>query len=130
MKLAAGALAVFLALPAVTPFGGAHGKQDDKAFQDAFKKFQDDFSRANAGEDEKIDAVRAFAQLKSERVVKTLAPSLTRGPLKVRMAVAREFGGFTTVAGVPEVLVGALKTYETAGKRTNGIRILALRSLG
>jgi hypothetical protein len=130
MKLAAGAFLVFLALPSYAPFGTAHGKQDDKVLQEAFRKYQEVFNRPRATEDEKIDAVRALAYHKDERVVKVLARSFTQPSVKVSMAVARELGGFANVSGAPEALVGALKTFECGGRRTNGIRILAIRSLG
>lgn len=122
MKLAAGVFIVFVALP-------AHS-QDDKALQDALRKFGDDFTRAGAGDADKIAAVRTLAQYKSERTARALTPSLTRGSVKVREAVARELGNFHNVDGVPDSLIFALKTYESTGKKTNGIRIHALRSLG
>lgn len=122
VKLAAGVFLVLITLPAYP--------QDDKALQEALRRFQSDFTRAGAGDDEKIGAIRALAQYKSERVARALSPSLTRGSVKVRMAVAREFGGFVNVTGVPDALVLALKTYEATGKKTDGIRIHALRSLG
>ncbi len=123
MKLAAGFFfVVLLAVPAYP--------QDDKALQDALRKFNDDFTRAGAGNDEKIASIRALSEYKADRVVKALTPSLTHGSLPVRMAVARELGGFHTVSSAPDALVVALRTYETAGKKMDGIRIHALRSLG
>ena len=122
MKLAAGFFFVVLAVPAYS--------QDDKALQDALRRFNDEFSRSAAGNDEKIAAIHALSEFKADRVVKALAPSLTHGSLPVRMAVARELGGFHTVSSAPDALLVALKTYESAGKRTDGIRIHALRSLG
>lgn len=122
MKLTAGCLVLLFALPVQS--------QDDAILRDALRKFNDEFTRSGSGDDEKITAVRALAQYRSDRVVRALSPSLTHGSLKVRMAVARELGGFHNVAAAPEALVVALKTYESTGKKTDGIRIFALRSLG
>src|SRR5437870_11926167 len=108
MKLAAGAIAVFLAFPVQA--------QEDKSLQNALRKVEDGFNRRCAGDDEKIDAIKALAQFKAERVVKTLTPSLTHGSIKVRMAVARELGNFANVNGTPEALIATLKTYETGAK--------------
>ena len=123
MKLAAaGALVVFLAIPAQA--------QDDKAILEALRKFQDDYGRPRASEDERIDAVRALARFHDGRVVKALAPCFTRSSVKVSMAVARELGAFANLPVAVETLVNALKSYECGGRRTNGIRILVIRSLG
>jgi len=122
VKLAAGCLLLLMSVPA--------SSQDDAVLRDALRKFNDDFSRAGGGDDERIIAVRALGQYRTDRVVRALSPSLTHGSVKVRMAVARELGGFHNVPSAPEALVGALKTYESSGKKTDGIRILALRSLG
>lgn len=104
--------------------------QEDLVLRDALRKFNDDFTRTGAGDDEKIVAVKSLAQYKTDRTARALTPSLTHGSLKVRMAVARELGGFANVPAAPEALVAALKAYESSGKKTDGIRILALRSLG
>lgn len=122
MKLAAGLFVVLLAFP-------AHSG-DDQALQEALRKFNDDFTRPRAGNDERIAAIHTLAEHKSDRVVKVLSPSLARGSLQVRMAVAHELGSFQGVAAAAEALIVALKTYETAGRNTDGIRIHALRSLG
>jgi len=115
-------LVVVLALP-------AHSG-DDQVIQDALRKFNDEFTRPGAGNDEKIGAIRALAQYHNDRVVKALSPSLSRGSLQVRMSVAHELGGFLGVPAAPEALVVALRAYETSGRKTDGIRIHALRSLG
>jgi hypothetical protein len=121
VKLAAGFFVVLLALPAHTG--------EEAALQDALRKFSDDFARG-PGNDERIAAIRTLCQFKSERVVKTLSPSLTKGTLQVRMAVAHELGAFPGIPVASEALVGALRSYESSGKNTDGIRIHALRSLG
>jgi HEAT repeat protein len=122
VKLATGAFLVLLAVPAYP--------QDDKVHLEAIRRFQEEFGRAGAGDDEKIGALKDLAQFKSERTAKTLAYSLTHGSVKVRMATARELGAFSGINGVPDTLVVALRSYEGGGKKTNGIRILALQSLG
>ena len=122
MKLAAGCFVLLSSVPVLC--------QDETVLRDALRKFSEDFSRSGAGDEEKIAAVKALAQYRTDQVVRTLSPALTHGSVKVRMAVAREMGGFQSVPAAPEALVAALKTYETSGKKTDGIRILSLRSLG
>jgi hypothetical protein len=122
VKLAACLFVVLLAFP-------AHSG-DDQVLQEALRKFSDDFTRPGAGNDERVAAIHALAEHKSDRVVKALSPSLLRGSLPVRMAVARELGGFQGVSSASEALVATLRSYESGGRKTDGIRIHALRSLG
>ncbi len=127
MRIASGVL--FLCGLAGAPALAAPG-QDDRVLDQVVRKFNDDFYRLNADENDKIAAVRELAQYRHSRVVKTLTPVMTKAPVLVRVATARELSRFQSVEGVSQALVGALRSSENARLKTSGVRIEVLRSLG
>ncbi len=104
--------------------------QDDKTFQPAIKKFQDDYYRIGAKDDEKIAAVNALAAYKHDRIVKVLAPLLTEASLPVRIMTARALCSFAGVESAPHELLGALQAQANSGKKQAAVRIEILRGLG
>lgn len=122
MSLTAGALIGFLSL--FTP------PQNDSTFDLPLKKFQEDFYRRGAKDDDKIAAMRALAQYRHERIVKVLAPLLTESTLAVRVMTARELGLFGGVEAAPRELLAALRSPANAGKKESMVRIEILRGLG
>jgi hypothetical protein len=104
--------------------------QDDKALSQAIKKFQHDFSRPGAGDDEKINAIQYLAQIHHDQVVKAFSPLLTSDSLAVRMMVARTLSQFAGVAEAPKELLGALQSTANAGRKWSAVRIEILRGLG
>jgi len=103
---------------------------DDTTFQPALKRFQADYYKLGAKDDEKILAVRALAQYHHEKIVRALAPFLTEAPLQVRLMTARELGQFAGVEAAPKELYAALKSPANAGKHEAAVRIEILRGLG
>lgn len=122
MSLTAGALIGFLSL--FTP------PQDEQTFQPALKKFQEDYYRRGARDDDRIAAVRALAQYRHERIVRTLAPLMTEASLAVRVMTARELGQFGGIDAAPRELLTALRSPSNAGKKETAVRIEILRGLG
>lgn len=104
--------------------------QDEKAIPLAIKKFQHDFSRPGAGDDEKINAVQYLAQIHHDQVVKALGPLLTTDSLAVRIMVARTFSQFAGVEEAPKELLAALQAQANSGKKWSAVRIEILRGLG
>jgi hypothetical protein len=103
---------------------------DETTFQPALRKFQQEYYKLGAKDDEKIVAVRALAQVRHEKIVRLLAPLLTEAPLQVRLMTARELGQFVGVDAAPHELHAALKSPANAGKREAAVRIEILRGLG
>jgi hypothetical protein len=127
MRFASGVLLAFgmTGLPAL-----ASPPQDAKIVDQVLRKFNDDFYRLNADENDKIAAIREIAQYRHPRVVKALAPVMAKAPILVRVATARELSRFEKVEGVSQALVGALRSPENARLKTSAVRIEVLRSLG
>lgn len=122
MTLSTGTLLGILALFWCNP--------DEKAVQSQIKKFQEDFHKPGARDDERILAVAELAQTHHERVVKILAPLLVEGSLPLRMIVARNFALFAGVESAPRELLSALQSAANAGKGMAAVRIEILRALG
>jgi HEAT repeat protein len=104
--------------------------QDDKTFQPALKKFQEDYYKAGAKDDEKIFAVNTLAQYKHERIVKVLAPLLTEASLAIRIMTARALAQFSGVDAAPREMLTALQSQANWGKKQSAVRIELLRGLG
>lgn len=121
MTLTAGALIGLLA------FLGS--PQDDKTFQPAIKKFQDDYYQVGAKDDEKIFAVNQLAQYRHERIVKVLAPLLTEATVPVRVMTARALSRFTGIEAAPRELLGALTAIANGGRKQTPVRIEVIRAL-
>jgi HEAT repeat protein len=123
VKLASGASLFLLVTVNAYP-------QEDKVLQQALKKFQDDYARPNAGDDERIQAVLGVAQYKHEKIAKALAPLLTKASYDVRIVVARELGKFQGVEAAGRTLQSALGSGSNATRKMMGVRITVLRGLG
>src|SRR5579863_966763 len=108
----------------------AGGAQDDPALSPALKRFQEEYYRPGAKDDERISAVNALAQIKHERIVKVLAPLLCESSLAVRIMTARALGQFSGIEAAPRELQTALLSTANAGKKPAAVRIEILRSLG
>lgn len=104
--------------------------QDEKTFQPAIKKFQEDFFKLGAKDDERISAVNYLAQHHHDAIVKVLAPLLTEASLPVRMIVARSFGQFSGIDSASRELQAALESQANSGKKQSTVRIEILRALG
>jgi hypothetical protein len=122
-KLGAGAFLLFL------PVAVVHS-QDDPVLEGALRKFQDDYYRPSAQEEEKIAAVLALSQIKHERTARVLSPLMIKGSLSVRIVVAREMGKYSGTRTAVEGLQASLRAHENQKKPAMGVRIMALRSLG
>ena len=122
MTLAAGAFIGLLAL--------VGNPQDDTTFQPALKKFQHDYYKVGAKDDEKIFAVNTLAQYKHERIVKVLAPLLMEASLAVRVMTARALAQFSGVDAAPREMLTALQSQANWGKKQAAVRIELLRGLG
>jgi hypothetical protein len=125
MRVTAGAFAFLAFALAAYP-----QSQDDKLLQASLRRFNEEFYRISAGDDEKIAALKELAQYRHERVARTLGPLLLKSSLPVRIVTARELAKFQNVPGAPEALLGGLRARENAGKKTAPVRIEALRGLG
>jgi len=122
VSLTAGALIGFLAC-VPTP-------QDEKPFQAELRRFQDDYYKVGAKDDDKIAAVRALAPYHHERIVRALSPLLTEASIPVRLMTARELGRFAGVDPAARELHAALRSAANSGKRESAVRIEILRGLG
>ena len=122
MALTAGTLIALL--------GFLGSPQDDKTFQPAIKRFQDDYYKVGAKDDEKIQAVNYLAQNRHDRIVRVLSPLMLDASIPVRIMVARSLGQFAGVDTAPRELVAALQSQANAGKKQTPVRIEILRSLG
>jgi hypothetical protein len=122
-KLGAGALLLFV------PIAVVHS-QDDPVVESALRKFQEDYYRSSAQEEEKIAAVLALSQIKHDRTARVLSPLMIKASLSVRIVVARELGKYQGAGAAVDGLQAALRAHENQKKPTIGVRIMALRSLG
>jgi HEAT repeat protein len=104
--------------------------QDDKAFQSAIKKFQEDYYKVGAKDDEKIAAVNYLAQHHHEKIVKVLAPLLIEGSLPVRIMIARSLAQFAGIDAAARELLSGLQAQANSGKKQGAVRIEILRALG
>jgi hypothetical protein len=104
--------------------------QDEKAYQSAIKKFQEDYNKAGAKDDEKIVAVNYLAQHHHEKIVKVLAPLLGEAALPVRIMIARSLAQFSGIDSAARELLSALQSQANSGKKQSAVRIEILRALG
>ena len=96
MSLTAGTLGVVLSLFTAPP-------QDDKSLKPAIDHFKEQYFKAGAKDDEKIDAVNYLSQTHHERIVKVLAPLMAEASLPVRIMIARSLGQFTDVEAAGKI---------------------------
>ena len=123
MNIAAGVLAVFVALAGPRP--------QDPAVRMALKKFEDDFYRNGAKPDQKIQAIINLAIHKNEHVVKALTPVLTRDvSSSVRIVAARELARFASVPQAGQSVLAAFRSTANGGNKYSAVRIMLLRALG
>lgn len=106
------------------------GNPDESALQPALKRFQEDYYKPGAKDDERIAAVRAVGQYRHGRIVRVLAPFLTEAAIPLRLMTARVLGQFAGVDAAPRELHAALKSQANAGKHEAAVRIEILRGLG
>ncbi|MBI3855419.1 MAG: hypothetical protein HY293_06985 [Planctomycetes bacterium] len=122
MTLAAGTLIGFLATLA--------SPQDDKALQSAIRKFQEDYYKLGAREDDKISAINYLAQHHHEKIVRVLSPLVSEGSLSVRMITARALSQFSGIDLAGKELLSSLQAQANSGKKMSAVRIEILRALG
>lgn len=104
--------------------------QDPKDLQPAIKKFTEDYYKAGAEEDDKINAVHYLARHRHERIVRVLSPLLTEACVSVRIMVARSFGQFVGIDLAGRELLTGLLAQANSGKAQSAVRIEILRALG
>jgi len=122
VTIAAGALIACLVTLA-TP-------QDEKNILTAVQKFKEDYYKAGAKDDDKINAVNYLSQYRHEKVVRVLAPLLSEAPPAVRMIAARALSNFHDVDLAGRELLNALNAGANSGKKQSCVRIEILRALG
>jgi HEAT repeat protein len=122
VSLTAGALIGILAFSAPP--------QDDKSLQPAIKKFREEYFKAGAKDDDRIQAINYLAQYRCDRIVGEFSPLLTEASMPVRIITARLLGNFTCAEKAPAVLLGGLKSQANSGKKNVPVRIEILRALG
>jgi hypothetical protein len=103
---------------------------EDAVVDAAVKRFKDEFYRMGAREDDRLAALQTFSAHRHEKVVRELAPVLTRSVLPARILAARSLGRFGSVPGTARELRAALRAAANQGKKTAPVRIEILRSLG
>lgn len=96
--------------------------------EQAVRKFHAAFDAASL--DEKIALVRDLAHHRHAAVLDAFVPHLLTGHVTLRIAVARELGGFGGVDRTAKKLVAAYAHPANQDSRSRGVRITILRSLG
>jgi len=119
------ALALACGLPAF-----AQAKKADLDAEEAVKRFVREMNAADAGEDDRLTAIRRVAKTRHPRVVEALAPYLTAGDARQRIAVARALAGFDRVPGTVKALADGYTNEVNQGDGTRGVRIEMLRAFG
>jgi hypothetical protein len=122
VTLTAGALIGFLSFLAP--------QQDARDLQPSIKKFTEDYYKAGAEVDDKINAVNYLVRHRHERIVRVLSPLLTEACVPVRIMVARGFGQFCGIEQAGRDLTIALQAQANSGKGQSAVRIEILRALG
>jgi HEAT repeat protein len=103
---------------------------DDDVLESALRRFNEEFYRLGASEEERLAAVHALSGRRHEKTVRALSPLLTRSSVPVRILAARVLGGFASLPASSRELRQALRSPANQGKRHSAVRIEVLRALG
>jgi len=103
---------------------------DDEQADAAIEEFRRATGRPDAGEDDRVLAIRTLGKVVHPKTLTVLIPILTREPAPYRIAAAIVLAGFGSLEDTPGALVKAYRDPLNQPPSMRAVRIRILQSLG